>query len=230
MKIVIPSYGRPDNVKTKEYFKDAYIVVPNSQKADYEKNYTNVIGIDDQKDGFVAKKRNACLEVFNGEEILLCDDDIITFFDIKEQKNIDSDFMLFKIQNAFVMARELGCNIFGFAAGSDKMKYKDFQPFSLTKQFYWVIGILGNNVKYDENLRFAEDIDFWLQNLNKDRKTLRFNKYFPKTSLSKKGGIPDRKLQLMRESYDYLINKWGSKIVGYKNDIDLYVNVPIKGI
>jgi len=112
------------------------------------------------------------------------------------------------------------------------MRFREMHPLSLTKQFFWGVGIIKDEFRYDIDIPFGEDIDFFLQKANHYRKVLRFNYYSWKRIDQKAGGIPDRSHSKIKKSYDNLINKWGSKIVRYKKEKDLLLafNSPLKGI
>ena len=67
--IYIPSYNRADLVRTYEYLGCGKIVVPKSQEKDYKKKYGDaVVSIPDKKDGNIAKKRNAIIDLIRQRE------------------------------------------------------------------------------------------------------------------------------------------------------------------
>ena len=135
MKIAIISYGRADKVITREWLKRAELVVPERQKEDYEKKYKRVVAVPDKLDGNSTKKKNAVLNLYKGEDIVILDDDIKSIgynedgtgsFPLTEQKFID----FCKI--AFNMTRELGTVLWGLNQNFDPLNYKTYSPFSLT--------------------------------------------------------------------------------------------------
>jgi hypothetical protein len=89
--IYIPSYNRHDKVRTYEYLGCGHIVVPESQEKDYKKRYGSaVVSIPDKRDGSVAKKRNAVLDLIKENEAdgygWVCDDDFIHL--VRKKENI----------------------------------------------------------------------------------------------------------------------------------------------
>lgn len=80
MIITIPSYGRPSDQPTAKLVPSAIIVVPDSQYEDYKRyGYKNIITIRDEQDGNISKKRNAVLDLFPWEDVVMLDDDIRYF-------------------------------------------------------------------------------------------------------------------------------------------------------
>jgi hypothetical protein len=223
MIIAIPSFNRAGKVSTINFLPEAIIVVPKKQEKEYKEFYKNILAIPDEQDGFVARKRNAILNYFQ-EDLFLIDDDIKG---IKNHKGeiLNTEQVQGLMRNGWQMAYDLGCGIWGLNITDDKMKIHDFQPFSLTKQMYWGVGIIKDYIRYDERFTIGEDVDFWLQKLNLYRKVLRFNLFNYKKSESKKGGICDRRV---KDNHNLLIKKWGRKIVR-EEDGKLKVNTPING-
>lgn len=229
MKIIIPSYKRANNVFTKKIFPEAIVVVPESQKEEYEKNYSNVVAIPDERDGSVAKKRNAVLDLFN-EDVFMVDDDISGFLDLRTDAEIDAEIMMKYVDNGFEMARDMGAGMFGFNISKDKMKFKNFSPFSLTKQVYYAVGILKDEIRYDEELNVAEDVDFFSNKLHKYHRVLRFNFIYPQQAKRKGGGVDYSIDQL--PFYEKLQRRWGSNIIEIKDKKKMKIGVhsPIMGV
>ena len=201
---------------THEWFDNPVIVVPKSQEADYRKYYGElVVAIADELDGSAPRKRNAVLNLYPGENILMVDDDMTAISRRKNKIPLGKQEIAHLAENAFLMCSEIGAGMWGINMNLDPMKHRDFHPLSLTKPVYWFVGILPDDIRYDERLLLGEDLDFYLQKLNKYRKVLRFNNYQPEIFLSKEGGIQQRDKWL--ECHRIVEQKWGSDIVHIKD-------------
>jgi hypothetical protein len=221
MKVCILSYKRPDTVLTGKYLDFATLVVPESQKTEYQKyNKNEILTCPDTVDGNVSRKRNWILDQFKDEDLVTMDDDINQ---IGYNQSGTGSFALTaqKFWNfcliAFNMAREIGTPLWGLNQNFDPLNYKAYSPFSLTSP---VLGptlgfCAGIDTRFDENIPLKEDYDFSLQVLLKYRKILRFNKYhYVSKHLTNKGGlIGYRSMDKELEQATLLQKKWGSKIV-----------------
>lgn len=233
LKIVIPSYGRPSNVLTKKFLPNALLIVPESQAEDYRENYKDVVAIPDKLDGSAAKKRNAILDMFE-DDVFMIDDDVVSVKNLYKDKKISGEAFEHFIFNAWVMAKDLGAGFFGCNPFSDPRRFKETQPFSLTKQSYGGLGVIKDELRFNTDLSFCEDLDFFLEKLRKYRKVVRYNFLhiiFHDTGKGA-GGVDYSKKEKRLEDCRYLENKWGSDIVRLKNEetIEIGVRVPIKGI
>lgn len=246
MKILIRSYKRADSVKTLRIIPDAVVVVPNSQKKEYEEcnKKATIIGIDDKLDGNSARKFNAILDMYKGEKLVILDDDLIGIkkfenseqFDIIGEEVRDIFLMLFCLMDGFNTI--LG----GFNQQVDRKFYREYSPISLKSCVLGPVMAINNideNIRFDENIFLKEDYDFNIQVLNKYRKVVRLNKYSYLTKFQKnKGGLMGiRNKSLELEHLKLLQRKWGSKIVKINRKtqngnetINPIVKVPIKGI
>ncbi len=220
MNILILSYKRANNVITGKYLKTAKIVVPNSQVEEYKRyNDNEIIGIDDSKDGDICKKRNAALDLFNDDTVLM-DDDIKNIgynqdgtgsFYLSEERFVNF------AKNAFEMSREIGTVLWGLNQNYDPLNYKSYSPLSLTSCVLGpVMGISKENkLRFDLELTLKEDYDFSLQVLFQYRKILRFNKYhYIAGHIDNTGGVVSyRTMEKELWQAKRLQQKWGSKVV-----------------
>lgn len=215
--IYIPSYNRFDLVRTYEYLGCGHIVVPESQEKKYKKRYGSaVISIPDNKDGFVAKKRNAVIDIIKEKEPdgygWLCDDDFICLKRKKERQKMSREECLEHFERLYIMAKDMGAKYGGFDYSEDNMKLKDFAPFSLTKVSFGLILLnVNDNLKYDEKLLVNEDYDFFLQKINKSRRVIKDNQFV--SCFYGEDGGKDSVIQYDRSDqrkYAKMINKkWG---------------------
>jgi hypothetical protein len=215
--IYIPSYNRSDLVRTYEYLGCGHIVVPESQEKKYKKRYGSaVISIPDNKDGFVAKKRNAVIDIIKEKEAdgygWVCDDDFICLRRKKENIKMTGDECLEHFERLYIMAKDMGAKYGGFDYSSDNIKLKDMTPFSLTKGVFQValINVL-DGIRYDERFRINEDVEFFIQKMNNNRFMIRDNQYV--TQCYGEDGGKNSTIGYDREEqkkYAKMINdKWG---------------------
>lgn len=234
--IYIPSYNRHDKVRTYEYLGCGHIVVPESQEKDYKKRYGSaVVSIPDKRDGSVAKKRNAVLDLIKENETdgygWVCDDDFIHLVRKKENIKLSGEECLEHFERIYIMAKDMGANYGGFDYSADNMKLKDYQPFSLTKQIFYVALInVNDDIKYDERLKVNEDYEFFIQKINDNRRIIKDNQYCAITHGDDGGKNStigyDRKEQ--RHYATMINNKWGYKAMIW-NRTRFEFKIPIKG-
>lgn len=234
--IYIPSYKRFERVRTFEYLGCGKIVVPKSQKLDYIKRYGNhVIAIPDKKDGSVSKKRNAILDLIEQEQKdgfgWVCDDDLVGIKRKKENKELSGEEALELLEKTYIKAKDINVTYAGFDYSEDKMKLKDYLPFSMNKPIFGISLIYANdNIRYDTRLKVNEDVEFWLQKINKCRKIFKDNQYCA-VFFGHDGG-KDSVIKYNRgeqKRYATMINnKWGYKaMVWERTKFRFYT--PIKG-
>lgn len=247
MKIVVPSYKRAGMMETTKWLPMATVVVPESQLKEYQdKNpfVIDIVGIPDAKDGSISKKRNAVLELFQGEDILMLDDDIreVGYFEGEMMNRVSGEYFVEFVKNMFVMCEEVGTILWGVNVQSDKKFYREYSPFSLSSIIlgpFFGIRNVDKELRFSEELTNKEDYDFAIEVLRKYRKILRNNKwYYMCGHITNEGGIVG-----MRNWDDewnkaiLLQKKWGSKIVDFKRKtqggnttINPIIRSPIKGI
>ncbi len=182
--ILIPSYNRAGKVTTFEYLQNGVIIVPKKQEKQYLDYYPreNVYAIQDKKDGSVARKRNAILDlmkvgVFNSCAWII-DDDIQYISHKKSNRQLEGAEALELLEAHRIVQMQTEAIFGGFDYSGDNMKLKDFTPFSRTKVSFGCVCVnTFDKIRYDENLRINEDVDFWLQNMNEKRQVWKDNRY-----------------------------------------------------
>ena len=235
--IYIPSYKRADKVRTYEYLKTGYIVVPKSQADDYCAKYGDaVLTIPDEQDGSVSKKRNAILDLIaereNDNYGWIIDDDFTGLRRKKENLKLFADETLEIMEKLKIMAKDMGAKYGGFDYSPDTMKLKDMAPFSLTKPIFGITLVNPtDNLRYDERLRICEDVDFYLQKMNNNRRIIKDNQY--NAEFYGADGGTDSVIGYDRAQQRYyatlINNKWGYKAMQWKKT-SFRFNHPIKGI
>ena len=248
MNIIIPSYKRSDNLKGKDYFHMAKYCVPESQKQDYidAVGEERVVAIPDQYDGDIVKKRNWILKNIP-RPLIMIDDDVscLMYWDKRDEnylsKKYPSDLLIDLFQEFVSMAQQFDVKLFGLAQNKDDRQYKEFAPFNLSHIILGPFqGHLDHDLIFDEKVGSKDDYDMALQQLNKYKKVLRFNKFaYDCEHGDNKGGIvsyrsKDKEIEYCKR----IMFKWGKKIISYqlppRKMTDLLnakkVNIPIKGI
>ena len=182
IKYFSPSFKRPEKSKTQLLFNEVTLVVCESQADEYIANKNRVWVVPDSAQGNLCRIRNYILDKNTDADcVVLMDDDYNSFNRFNKQKNeklTELGFYEF-VENACIMAKDVGAKFWGVNCLSDKGAYREHTPFS----FVAYIGgpfqcfMKGNELRYDENLPLKEDYDMTLQQLNKYRKVLRFNAY-----------------------------------------------------
>ena len=235
MKILVPSYGRDGTASTMDILPSALIVVPESQREQYERHYPGrVIAIPDDQDGNISKKRNAMLELLaHGEACWMVDDDLQRVHRMKDGYVQDVEQVL---ESFTVLAEQLGAFYGGFSNTSDPVKYAEYAPFSLCKPSYGCVYIRRDSrITYDTDLGRHEDADIYLQYMNKHRRVIRDNRYYFQFECNKdtakktqRGGIEHNE-EHYNPALDKLIHKWGD-LIKVKNGKMNGTRQPISGI
>ena len=238
MKIVIPSYKRAGNVKTRLVLPDSILAIHEFEKEIYQKrDGGELLVIPDVLRGNIAKVRNYILDNISDEEIVMMDDDIsaIGYHENNKQNNMTSGDIIIFLNNGYQMARDMNITLWGVNLQSDPKFYRNYSPLSMLSPILGTFSChLNPELRYDEDLFLNEDYDFYLKTIKKYRKTLRFNKYYYMADhLDMSGGCGSYRLKDTEIEQGRIMQKrWGSKV--YKFDINKSTNgrikVPLSGI
>jgi hypothetical protein len=237
--IFIPTYKRASNCKAAKLLSQAVICCHKSEVGEYARHNSNQIQAipDDLAGKGMGVIRNWILDNNSpAGDILMVDDDVsgIGYYEGQQKIKLNEVQIYEFIENAFRMCRELGTVLWGLNLLYDKQAYREYSPFSLTSVVLGpFMGIISNGLRFDTTLGLKEDFDYSIQVLNRYRKVLRFNKYhYMVGHLVGKGGCTAyRTTAKEREQKEKFVNKWGSKIVQFKDkDTNPVIKVPISGI
>lgn len=240
----IVSYKRAGDISSDRVFKNAKIVIPESQFKEYDqyeyKNGCELLPIPDEADGNIARKRNYILDNFqsmcDGNMAIVDDDyDYIAMMEQGNQYKLTTDQVEAMLINGFQMCKDLGTVMWGLNVQTDPRFYNEFAPFTMLSVCLGPFQAFCNNpLRYDEDLYLKEDYDMSLQVLQKYHKILRFGKYsYQVNHFNKTGGVVSYRTKGKEiEQLKRLEQKWGSKVVKYdvSKDVDPIVKVPLKGI
>jgi len=235
VKKVILSRGRWDTISSHLILVKPDLLVCESE---YDK-YVTAVGdrmacIKTIPDAIVkiAAIRNWILDHWDDEVVFMLDDDCESMITIGEGKYVTvSDPVLIEqmIDNTAICARDAGARVFGFNLTYDVRKFHENEPFKFNTWVDTTWGIIGRELRFDENQFVKEDFDYCLASLLKHRVIWCDRRYhIVHRSRTNKGGMTLHRTTA-KEAADlsYLQVKWGRHIsVGRsKNIIKLHTNV-----
>lgn len=244
MKVVIISFRRAGEVLTRKWI-DCPIVVPESQGdayRDVEKG--EIIVIPNEKDGNCAKKKNAVLDLFPNEDIVILDDDLsaVGYHEGNKMNEVSGEKFLEKCREMFVQMKDIGTVLGGFNVQSDPKFYRSYSPFSTRSIVCAPVTFIRNvdrGIRYSEVMWLKEDYDMFLSVMKKYRKVWRSNKWWYMAGhLNNEGGLLGVRSGVEEERQkELLLKKWGDKIVdiqrktqGGNETVNAVVRCPIGGI
>lgn len=228
IKYCVPSYHRADGVTTLDYIHQAKLYVSPQDYDDYIKcNPKYIESIIKVPDGVQGKGKGRAMNWLldnlwddETEAILILDDDIST---LMAHKKNESDYKVpeeefYEIcESMCLLAKEWGCGMWSFGLNGANTGYAEFAPFKTLS--YLDGGLQGfvrqDELRYDEELTVKEDVDMFLQQIQKYHKALRSDRwYWRKKSFQGKGGSQEfRKDGVEKEQFKQMQKKWGSSIV-----------------
>jgi glycosyltransferase involved in cell wall biosynthesis len=239
MKVIIPSYKRPDRVYAATYLPEAYICIAEDEFEAYKANYgsNRLIVMPPGVQGNIARVRNWILNNVDNDEIVMMDDDVryLSRTNERECHPLEANQAMDFFENGFLMAEDMGVYLWGMNVTPDRIMYCEYTPFSTQAPILATTCCIRRNpLRYDERIPFKEDYDYFLQHLKKYRKTLRFNMYHyhPDHIIGSGGCITNRTMDAEKEQAMILQKKWGSNIVkvDFGRSINPIVKSPLAGI
>lgn len=244
--VAIKSYKRAGIVTTLEVVPFGWLWVPESQGAAYEEHYPGrVLTIPDELDGNISKKINAILDRSPCPWVMMLDDDIsnIGYWEDAGHHWMDPDEIEQFMIHHFILAQDLGVEMWGINQGKDEMWYMTYTPFSLLAPILGpFVGHLEPVLRYDERINYKEDYDFWLMNIEMHRKTLRANKYhYLHDHGELRGGlVSSRSMEKELKAAEMMHQKWGpiyggvggsagGKLATGRNILNSKIRIPLPG-
>lgn len=260
IKYCIPSYHRPDGVTTLDYIpKKGILYVSPEDYPDYieamPQHRERIVMVPEGVQGKgKAHVMNWLLDNVwddDTDAMIFIDDDVDCI--MAHTKHIDGrkdyekteDEFYFLCENFSRMALEWGLGMWGFHFTPDPMSYHEYAPFrTLSYLDGGIQGFVKNELRYDEVLTVKEDVDMFLQNVQRFHGAMRIDRYYlKKKSFEGKGGSQEfRKENVEKEQFQMMQRKWGSDIIrpnkpkgnktsGIRGEGGaIKLNIPIKGV
>lgn len=235
VKKVILSRGRWDTMLSHLILKKPDLLVCESE---YEK-YVAMVGdrvgiiktIPDSVNK-IAAIRNWILDKWDDEIVFMLDDDCESMIRIGEGKYVttsDPDIIEQVIDNTALCARDAGAKVFGLNLTYDVRKFQENQPFKFNTWVDTTWGIIGRDIRFDENQHVKEDFDYCLASLLKHRIIWCDRRYhIVHKSRTNRGGMTLHRTTA-KEAADlaYLQVKWGRhiQVSKCKGTVRLHTNV-----
>lgn len=228
IEYAIPSYNRADGVLTLDYLSKAKVYVSPEDYPNYikhnQRHADRIIAVPEGVQGKgKAHAMNYLLDTLWSEQtdaIVFIDDDVTTLMahikNGKHEERTEEEFYEI-VENNCRLAKDWGCGMWSFNLNSDPMIYDEFKPFRLHAYLDGGCqGIVQNDgLRYDEELTVKEDVDMFLQQVQKYHKALRIDKYYlKKRSFEGSGGSQEfRSKEAEQEQFKMMQKKWGSSII-----------------
>ena len=224
IKILCPSKGRSNNVRTLQFIPDLSLVVPENEADEYKKNYPNteVLGVPSSLKG-ITKTRQWILDRYRDIDIFMIDDDVVclrkNYAFGKDDPTTISDVVAISeiINQTAYIAKEIGAKVFSFSKIRNPLEYNAFQPIVHTGYMNASFcGFLqGHDLSYDLNLSEGEDHYISCLTIYKHRYCLIDNRYSFVTdgNFTAIGGCNDyRTRESMKKNTMYLRELFGEAI------------------
>lgn len=228
IKYVSPSSNRATGIKTLDYVSRCKMYVSKEDYPNYvkhNKKHKNKFVV--VPDGVQNHGKSKCLNWMldnlwddDTDAIVMLDDDLtcIKAHVLNGRDRIVGEEEFYEIIEEYtLLAKEWGCGVWSMNLNSDPMTYDCFKPFRLHAYLdgQVTVWVEKNELRYDEELTIKEDVDFFLQNIEKYHKALRVDKYYPVCdSFTNSGGCNDyRSEEEEKRQFRLMQKKWGSQIV-----------------
>lgn len=234
ISVNIPSYKRP-NVETLAYLPFCRVWVDECEGETYKmacagSQAAEIIICPPGVQGNLCRVRNHIIkcEFERGMDVVaIVDDDMegMYYFETDEigfaytRHKVESENFMAFLEKHSQMAKDIGAKFWGVNVNSDGQCYRQYAPISTTSYIGgpFQVFLEGNQCLYDEALPLKEDYDMTLQQLNRERIALRFNKFFYNVRQSSQAGgcAAYRNYEREKQQLEALQRKWGKKIVKF---------------
>ena len=218
IKFVIMSRGCASSMTSHTLFPYATILVPKSEENDYISNIGegyDLETVDDSIKG-LGLLRNYIVQRYKENIVVMIDDDIVNLTRIDGytlKKITDPETIKQHILNTAQCALDLGTCVFGFGQTADVRKYNPTEPFSLNGWVGGVIGVIGKDHFFIDNM-FKVDIDFCLEALLDKRVIWKDNRlvFVQVRDRNTGGNSAFRTVERVEAEKKKLRDKWGKYI------------------
>ena len=243
--VAVASFGRAGRVSTVDVFPEGVIVVPERQADSYRALQDlpegwSVQGIPDEQDGNLCRKRNAILRLFQGQDVVIVDDDYdyVGRWEAGEDRRLDADGIRHLLRTGQTLARDLGTPFWGINVQVDRRFYREYTPFSITNvvlgPFQGFTADRPEDLLYDEDLWLKEDYDLSLRVLQRWHRILRMNAYHYRVDhFNEAGGqVGKRSMEEEVRQLHALQRRWGSNVVKLQlhRSVNAIIKVPLNGV
>lgn len=218
-KVYCPSYKRSEIARSHLIFeKSPFCYVVREEEAEqYEHFGVELMKIPRNTVSNLCQTRNWIMENKNTEYVVMVDDDYSSINRLVNRKLIkqDPEQVHEFIQQGFIMALDCGAGYWGMNVIADPMAYSINKPFQFGRVVLGpFMAVVDCSIRIDERLYLKEDYDFFLQQMQKHRKALRFDMYSYSVDHQKlKGGCQTyRTAEIEKEQNELLKKKWGSVV------------------
>tara|TARA_R110000751_G_scaffold48895_9_gene108633 strand:+ start:1382 stop:2122 length:741 start_codon:yes stop_codon:yes gene_type:complete len=231
-RIIVPSYHRAGKTTIRQVVESAAIAVIESEADEYRSlEGGEIIVMPEKVGGNISVTRNWILDYGfeQSERVVMMDDDVTEFgrFEWNSSRaqydylKYDQSRMLEFIENGFDMADEAGVKLWGVGVVAAPRAYREYAPFSFLSPVLGPFTCVSNNgLRYDNRLRLNEDYDYFLQQIQKYRRVLRFDSHWYRCNhLTMPGGVTSyRTLDEEYKQAEIMVKKWGPEVVRYNFD------------
>lgn len=228
IKYIVPTVGRADSITTMDYITQAVALVSPEDYPRYRDAHPNwgeerfLIAPPGVQGNGKSRALNWMLDTQwdDCDAIIHMDDDIHWYaahMGDETARRLKEEEVYELFENFCRLAYEWGCGMWGLSINIDRLSYAEFLPFSLHGYIDGgTVGYVRNDgIRYDEELTIKEDVDYFLQSLEKYHKALRINKYrIYKESFTNHGGCQFfRNPENEKKQFKRMQEKWGSDII-----------------
>jgi hypothetical protein len=227
MKVVIPSKGRAEKITTNKFFNEVTLCVEPQEKDLY--NFPKIVLPENNKG--IGYSRKFIVDNFPSEKVIaIADDDITGFYEVVNGKLIYADVPNLMLVLEKKMS-EMKLGAVGMSTRQNNWYSK--KEFILNKKMF-NFGMFNlelmreRKINYDPNLTLFEDIDLLIQFRIKGINFGCFHKYAVDTysykDREKAGGgcLNAWQVENSKKNVEYLIAKYGNKIIKPKMEGELY--------
>lgn len=220
MRLCIPSRGRAERIMghSLRLFPYATVVVAEGERDDYFR-VLKAAGKDKQlvlhpDPGSLPKIFNWMLDNFEEDCLAFAGDDLVHLASMvgwKPRKIADPDTVEQILENTAECAAGFGAKLWGYINSKNPLHYVAHDPICFDRWVGGLLGVWGRTLRFDEKLKYNEDVDLALQCLLKHRILYQDTRFYPQGgSEMNAGGLQNvRSPEQTQFQISYLQGKWG---------------------
>jgi len=217
MKVVIPSRGRAQTIgaMTLALLPHALVCVEESEVDAYHRAVPDAQLLPHPPLPGLPAIRNWILDALPDEVIFMLDDDIEVVYSMvgknPQAYRREADILQI-IENAALVAGEIGAGLFGFSQSGRPWAFTPQDPLHFDTWVGTAIGVIGKQMRWDTRFALRGDVDFSLQQLLEKRVVYvdtRFFFFSRKRLKASGGSTAFRSSERDQQEMAYLRHKWG---------------------